>query len=65
MGGLTSVILLLLVVVAQVPLSLLGHPSFSLHHLVGLAVATLVALRCIKVLDVGSWIRARGIGIAH
>lgn len=63
---LTSVVLLLLVIVAQFTFSLSGHPSFGLHHLVwftGTALA-LKALVGVEVLHVGSR-TALGVEVAH
>lgn len=55
-GWPTSVVLLLLMIVAKLSLPLSRHPSLSRHHRVGLVGAArgLVSLRSIEVLQVGA-----------
>lgn len=48
----TSVVLLLLVIVTELPLSLCCHPSFRLHHLIHLIRPALITLGCIKALGI-------------
>lgn len=57
-GRPTSVVLLLLVVVAQLALPLSRHPPLLLHHLFGLVRAArgLVSLGGVKVLQVRRWV---------
>lgn len=54
-GRPTSIVLLLLVVVAELSLTLSCHPPLRLHHLLGLVRATrrLVPLAGIEALEVG------------
>lgn len=54
-GRPTSIVLLLLVIVAELSLALCCHPPLCLHHLLGLVAATgwLVPLAGIEVLEVG------------
>lgn len=49
----TSVVLLLLMVVAQLPLTLCCHPTFCLHYLFHFTGATLESLSSIESLKVG------------
>jgi hypothetical protein len=49
----TSVVLLLLMIVAELPLALCCHPTLCLHHLLYLVGATLETLGCIVSRDVG------------
>jgi len=50
---LTPVVLLLLVIIAQLPLSLSGHSSLRLHHLFRLILTWLLleSLRCVESLE--------------
>lgn len=48
----TSVVLLLLVIVAEFPLTLCCHPTFRLHHLFHLVGTTLVPLGGIEALGI-------------
>ena len=50
----TSVVLLLLVIVAELPLTLCCHPTLRLHHLLYFIGATLETLRGIEALDIGT-----------
>jgi uncharacterized membrane protein YjjB (DUF3815 family) len=54
-GWPTSIVLLLLVIVAELPLALRCHPPLRLHHLLGLVGTTgwLVPLVGVEVLEVG------------
>lgn len=54
----TSVILLLLMIIAEIPLPLRCQPTFGLHHLFRLVGTTLKALRSIEPLEVGRRVRA-------
>ena len=55
-GRPTSVVLLLLMIIAKLSLALSRHPSLCLHHLFGLARAArwLVSLSCVEVLEIGT-----------
>ena len=55
----TSVVLLLLVIVAELPLTLCRHPTLRLHHLFYFIGATLESLRGIEALNVGSRVHPR------
>lgn len=60
-GWPTSIVLLLLVVVAELSLTLCCHPPLCLHHLLGLICTAgwLVPLASIEALEVGPRERAR------
>ena len=49
-GTLTSIVLLLLVVIAQITLPLGSHTTLGLLHLIGLVTAWLESLVCVEVL---------------
>lgn len=63
-GRPTSVILLLLMVVAELALALSRHPPLGLHHLFRLVGAArgLVSLGGVKVLEVGRRMARTGVG---
>jgi hypothetical protein len=52
----TSVVLLLLVVVAELPLTLCCHSTLRLHHLFCLIWTTLEPLSGVEALNVGGWV---------
>jgi hypothetical protein len=49
---LTSIVLLLLVVIAKLPLSLRSNPPLCLHHLVGVILTALMSLGSVEVLQI-------------
>lgn len=55
----TSIVLLLLVVVAELPLTLCRHSALRLHHLFCLIWTTLKPLSGVEALDVGGWVHTR------
>ena len=62
---LTSIKLLFLVIIPQLPLSLSCHSSLCLHHLISIAMPPLVPLRCVEVLEVGAGVWPRRIEIGN
>lgn len=54
----TSVVLLLLVVIAEFPFTLCRHPTLCLHHLLYFIGTVLESLRRVEALVVGGWGRA-------
>ena len=64
-GAHTSIVLLLLVVVAQLAFALGCHATLGLHHLLGLIGTRLVTLVCIVILEIGGGMRALIILIGH
>lgn len=66
-GRPTSLVLLLSVEVAQLPLPLSGHPSLGLHHLFRVVGSSggLVALRGVKVLEVRVRVASGIIELVH
>lgn len=61
----TSVVLLLLVIVAELPFTLCRHPTLCLHHLLYLIRAALVPLRGIKALHVARGVHPRVVELAN
>ncbi len=62
---LTSVVLLLLMIIAQLALTLRCHPALSLHHLLGLTRTGLVTLCGIEVLQVGRRVRPQRVVLGY
>ena len=50
----TSVVLLLLMIVAELPLTLCRHPTLCLHHVFHFTLATLESLGGVKALHIGT-----------
>jgi hypothetical protein len=59
------VILLLLVIVAQLPLTSSCHSALSLGHLVGIVGSGGVSLVLVETLDVGCGVGAHAVVVAH
>jgi hypothetical protein len=60
----TSVVLLLLVIVAELPLTLSRHPTLCLHHLLYFIGTALEALRRVEALQVGVGVHPRSVEVA-
>lgn len=60
----TSVVLLLLVIVTELPLTLGCHSTFCLHHLLRFIGAILESLGGVKALKVAAGVRPRTVKVA-
>jgi hypothetical protein len=64
-GEKASVVLLLLMIVAEFPLTLCRHPTLCLHHLFHFIGASLEPLRSIKALHTGVRVHPCAVKIAN
>jgi hypothetical protein len=64
LGEEASVVLLLLVVVAELPFTLCRHPTLRLHHLLYFIRTTLVTLRGVETLHIAGLVHARALEFA-